>query len=485
MKTEMTRAALVLAAAALIPACGDGGGGGGFPGPNPGVLRFSSVGFGVSEAAWSAAILIVREGGSAGTVSVSFSTTAGTATPGQDYMTADAVVVFADGETEKLVTVPILDDVSIESDETVALALLAPTGGAALGDPSIAILTIGDDDVHLFFTTLAVTVDEDPLSVLCTVGRAGVLSGTVSVGVATVWGTATPGADYTLILTTLTFAPGETTKTAAVGILEDTDEEDVETIEVALFLLTPGVIVTVPVMTISIADDDGAARVMLIQTGVSVREEAGPAMVGVVRLGDPTVAVAVGYSTAPGSATPGADYEAVTGTLVFPPGVWGPQFISVPIVDDGLIEDEETFDVLLGAPAGATLVGPASATVTIQDNDKITFHFEPWKYVVSERGLYVIATVRRTGSTAGAGEVSYRTYAGSAMPGEDYVHTSGTLTFAPGESMKTFVITILDDSIVEPTEAFTADLLAPGGGTVLPSGKSMTVTILDDDQRQH
>jgi len=482
VKTKMMRAAVVLAAAILVPACGDGGGGGSPPGPNPGVLRFATVGYGVIENGGSAGILIVREGGSAGEVSVSFSTTPGTATPGQDYLPADAVVVFGDGETEKLVPVLVVDDISVEADETVLLALLAPTGGSTLGDPSTAVLTIVDQDVHVFFTTPAAQVDENPLSVLCTVGRIGDLSGTVSVGVVTGWGTAAPGQDYAPLMTVLTFAPGETSKTAFVGILEDTDVEDVETIDVGLFLLTPGVVATTPVMTISIVDDDGADRIMLIRSAVSVREDAGPAMIGVVRLGNASAAASVNFVTAAGSATAGADYGAVSGTLVFPAGSWGPQFIAVPIVDDALLEDEETFSVVLGGAVDATVGGPPSAAVKIIDNDKTFFQFDPWKYIVSERGLYVLATVRLTGAISAPGEVSYATKAGSATPGEDYVHVSGTLTFAAGENVKTFVIPILDDSIVEPTEDFTADLLAPMGGAVLPSGGSMTVCILDDDQ---
>ena len=100
------------------------------------------------EGAGSATVQVVRSGGSDGAVSVHVTTADGSATAGADYTAVDAVVTFAAGQSgTKAVMVPVLDDGILEGNETVNLALSGATGGAALGAPSAATLTILDDDL--------------------------------------------------------------------------------------------------------------------------------------------------------------------------------------------------------------------------------------------------------------------------------------------------------------------------------------------------
>jgi len=80
--------------------------------------------------------------------------------------------------------------------------------------------------------------------------------------------------------------------------------------------------------------------------------------------------VTVRYATADGTATAGADYTAVSGTLTFRAGTTTAT-IEVPILDDGTGEETEAFTVTLGSPTGATL-SDAAATGTIADDDGST-----------------------------------------------------------------------------------------------------------------
>ena len=70
--------------------------------------------------------------------------------------------------------------------------------------------------------------------------------------------------------------------------------------------------------------------------------------------------------------------------------------------------------------------------------------------------------------------------AGLAKGGEDYTATSGTLTFAPGETSKTITIEILGDDIYEGLERFVTELSSPSGAT-LPQYPGQTIEIVSDE----
>jgi hypothetical protein len=116
--------------------------------PQPGVLQINSQTFSVPEDGGTATISVTRTGGSDGPVSVSYLTAAGgTATEGADYTFSQGVLTWADGDTaNKSFQVPIIDDADPEDGETVNLALSNPDGGATLGTPSTAVLTIPAND---------------------------------------------------------------------------------------------------------------------------------------------------------------------------------------------------------------------------------------------------------------------------------------------------------------------------------------------------
>jgi hypothetical protein len=82
--------------------------------------------------------------------------------------------------------------------------------------------------------------------------------------------------------------------------------------------------------------------------------------------------ITVDYSTSDGTATAGSDYTAVSGTLSFPEGTFS-RTITIPILDDQLIEGAEQFSIVLSNPTGnVDLASPSSATINITDNDPTT-----------------------------------------------------------------------------------------------------------------
>ena len=76
--------------------------------------------------------------------------------------------------------------------------------------------------------------------------------------------------------------------------------------------------------------------------------------------------------------------------------------------------------------------------------------------------------------------VAYATANGTATAGSDYQGASGTLTFAPGETSKTFSVPIVNDSIDEPNQAFNIGLSSPTHANLV-SPTTAIVTIIDND----
>jgi chitinase len=87
-------------------------------------------------------------------------------------------------------------------------------------------------------------------------------------------------------------------------------------------------------------------------------------------------------------------------------------------------------------------------------------------------------TVSLASASAATTTVSYSTADGTALAGRDYAATSGTLTFAPGETAKAVLVSTLDDGLADPTRSFTLNLSSPTNGVITDS--QGVGAILDD-----
>jgi len=110
-------------------------------------LQFNSATSYVPETGGSALITVTRLGSTAAPATVDYATSEGTATSASDYLATSGTLHFAAGETLKTFSVPLVDDLYAEGSETIKLSLSNPAGGAFLGSPNIATLTIVDNDV--------------------------------------------------------------------------------------------------------------------------------------------------------------------------------------------------------------------------------------------------------------------------------------------------------------------------------------------------
>jgi probable HAF family extracellular repeat protein len=188
--------------------------------------------------------------------------------------------------------------------------------------------------------------------------------------------------------------------------------------------------------------------------------------------------VTVNYGTAAGTATAPSDYIASWGTLTFAPGQLS-KTISVVINGDVRDEYDETLYVNLSGASGATLA-KGQAQAMIFDNDAAaSLSINDVSIVEGASGIsYAQFTVTLSGATDKILSVGFATANGTATAGSDYQATTGSLTFNPGETVKTIRVAILGDKKKEADETFyvnlssaltTADLViadAIGRGTI-------------------
>ncbi len=149
-----------------------------------------------------------------------------------------------------------------------------------------------------------------------------------------------------------------------------------------------------------------------------------------------------------------------------------------------------TFPVVNPLPAQSTLPGTTSAFVSkISDASGGTtvIQFAQTIYVAPDEGSNppfgprAVITVTRSGDLTNSTTVDYIASDGSATQPADYLATSGTLPFGPGEQAQAFVVPLVDDELPEGTETINLRLSNPTGGAVLGSLPTAQIAIEDND----
>ena len=299
------------------------------------------------------------------------------------------------------------------------------------------------------------------------VTRVGGASGTVTVDFATGNGTATAGLDYLATNGTLTLSPGQTNASFFITLLPDALSEGEETLNLSLSNPTGGALLLVSNAVLSIFDRPVPLRFAPTNTFYSPEGNTNVS-VFVLREGDADRKVTVDFATSDGTATAGLDYIATNGTLTFGPGQTNSSF-SVTLLADALTEGNETVYLILSNPTGGATVNQPVATLIIAEAPPPAagIGFNTPNYTLSESAGSALLSVTRGGATSTTVTVHYETQDGLARAGSDYTAQAGTLTFGPGETLKTISIPILDDDLPEGDETFTLILSNPTGGAQL------------------
>ncbi|EIT69419.1 hypothetical protein WQQ_30010 [Hydrocarboniphaga effusa AP103] len=222
------------------------------------------------------------------------------------------------------------------------------------------------------------------------------------------------------------------------------------------------------------------SKLRLTSDTVQAKEKKGSAVFKVNRSGGVAGTVSVRYQTSDGTAIAGQDYEATSGTLEWADGDNSQKQIMVPIIDDALVEDVETFTMTLSDVTGDATIERAQSVASITSDDVAggSLQFAVVRAPVDENAGTVSVIVSRGKSSIGAIGVHYSTANDTAIAGEDYTAASGDLNWADGDSAdKIITVPITWDSVKEKNEQFTISLSSPSGGSEIGRKPLHTVVI--------
>ena len=300
----------------------------------------------------------------------------------------------------------------------------------------------------------------------------------IGVDYASADGTATAG-DYAGVSGSLSFAPGQTSKTIDVDIQGETTYENDETFGVSLSNLVnvaPGTMSA----TGTITNDDPMPQASIDDRSVTEGDAGTTAATFTVSLTNPSAfPIAVDVATSDQTATAPADYAPVATTVNFAPGEVS-KTVDVLVEGDVVHEVNETYAVDLANPVGAGLAD-AAGVGTIVDDDAAPV-LDVGDVTVTEGNAGDVTAsfpVTLTGATQIPVTVDVATADGTATDPSDYAAVTSSLTFAPGQTVKTVDVLVHGDTTFELGETFTLHLSNAAGATIgIDPGLG---TILNDD----
>ena len=329
-----------------------------------------------------------------------------------------------------------------EDEDALADGVVRLTHGVSGGDygsetaAGVAVTVVEKDEPELSITDASGVEGSGGLLFEVSLNTAS--SKNVTVDYATADGTA-GSADYTRTTGTLTFA-AETTGplTIRVAITDDgADEAEEERFTVELSGAVNATLGDASATGTIVDDDDPAVAVMFGASSYRAEEGGSSAVVAVELSGDPERTVEIAVTAAGANGASSGDYRVTGTTVTFGSGETSKE-VTVTAVDDGVDDDGERVRLGLGTlPAGVTAGSPATAVVTLVDDDVRRVKVEPEELTVTEGGAGKGYEVELGSEPTGPVTVAV------VVPGGTDVRVSpGRLTFTSGNWLDPQTVTV-------------------------------------------
>jgi uncharacterized repeat protein (TIGR01451 family) len=407
--------------------------------------------------------------------SVDFATADGSATAPSEYAAQSGTRSFAPSETTKTITVLVNGDTVFEANETFTVNL-SNASGATIADSEGVGTIVNDDGAPTLAIDNVSKVEGNAgtTAFTFTVTKAGATELLTSVDFATADGTAGASEDYAEQHGTLSFAPGETTKSVTVLVNGDSAPEPDETFVVNLS--NPANATIADNQGLGTIQDDDAPPTLSIGDVSKTEGNAGTtAFTFTVTKSRTGIAANVDFASANGTATQPGDYAAHSGTLNFAPGE-ATKTITVDVNGDTTFEANETFFVNLSNASGATIADNQGQGTIENDDAAPSLTIDNVSMVEGNSGTTAfLFTVTKTGATELPAGVDFSTANGTATQFGDYQAQSGTLSFSASETTKQVTIVVNGDTTFEADETFTVNLSLATNATIADNAGAGTI----------
>ncbi|NER13775.1 BspA family leucine-rich repeat surface protein [Leptobacterium flavescens] len=298
-------------------------------------------------------------------------------------------------------------------------------------------------------------------------------------------GTASRGTDYDAP-ETINIPARETEAGISISAIHDTAVEGDETIIVEISSVNNGIEEEELQQFIIVISDDDLPTISFANSDSSAYEDTGSADVEVSLSNIVEREVSVEY-TVTGTATQGTDYTLGNGTLTFSAGSLSQSISITDIIDDNIVETDETIIITLSNPSSDVSLGTGNQhTYTILNNDIAEVTIEDVSVSEDEGPVMLNAILDRP--VDGGFEVRLSTYNGTAMSDSDYTPVNMLLTFEGMEGeTKSISIPLINDMEKEGSKDLTvlmSDLTAHSvSENHIDITDMATVTIIDDDNK--
>lgn len=280
---------------------------------------------------------------------------------------------------------------------------------------------------------------------------------------------------------TITFGPGETTKTITVDVvgntLDEVDRNMVVTLSGAATAGSGSASITTASATKTIQDDDLPPTVALSLDKATVSENGGVAVITASLNAASGKQVSLDLSFL-GTALRNTDFTA-DNSIVIPAGALS-KSISLTATNDALYEGDEAVTVDISSVTNATKEG-TSQTITLQDDDAApTVSLSLSGSPMAENAGQAMVTANLSALSAKQTTISLA-FAGTAADGVDYSYPSNTISIPAGTASGSVTLTAIDDATGEADETIVVDIISVTNGTE-DGTQQVTATITDDDK---
>jgi len=412
---------------------------------------------------------------------------------GADYQNfPTTTMLFATGEQVKTFDITLINDGTVEAIQNFYINLSNAVGLVPVDDFALVNIVDNDNGSRAPYVSVADTwVDETDGYATFEIVLDRVAGTSLTVNYATQNGTAT-GGDYTSTSGSVTFAPGQMVKTITVPINDDNTNERAEAFSFNLTGLSgvAGAQIADGNAMAYIAKSDGAllATPTVSVLDATVNEAAADGTIEIVlQLNAPSATqTSVNVSTNNDSAVrqgfAGADFYRFDTTVVFEPGETV-RTISTPIINDATIEQIQHLIIGLDTPVGLNISKPVE-TISITDDDDGSSApvVSVTDQEIDEKAGYGTFVIQLDHAASNPVSVDYETVARTATAGSDFLTTSGSVTFNPGQTSAQILVEITDDAVAEGAEVFEFNLTSVSGvaGATIGDGQALGTIALSD-----